>query len=154
MTGIVQAVQTNLTTYFQTAAGGWVLVPGLAVTITPNSVANQIILMGKINLASDGQAGVAYKIQRNGVDIDIGAASGLKTQASGCSFGTSAQLDSGIALSEYYLDSPASVAAQTYQVYVNRGGSSTATINGSHVATDAANFFRATSNLIALEFQP
>ncbi len=154
MTGIVQVVQTNLTTSFQTAVAGWVLVPGLAVTITPNSAAHSVILLAKISLAGDGQNGVAYKFQRNGVDIDVGAAAGSRTQATGAAFGTALFLDSGLAVGEAFVDTPASIAAQTYQVYVNRGNSADVNINRSSSATDAANFFRTTSNIIVMEYQP
>lgn len=149
---LVQAVQGALTSSFTTTTAGWVLVPGLAVTITPGSVLNRILLLGKINLASDGQNGVAYKIQRNGVDIDIGNAAGVRTRATGSAFGAQLSLDSGITLSEVFLDAPGAVVPLTYQVYVFRGNSAEVSINEpAYVDGDATNFYRTTSNLVALE---
>lgn len=158
MTGIVQVVSTNFTTPVYTVAAGWQIVPGLACTITPGAVANKIILLAKISLASDGQSGVAFKFQRNGVDIDVGSNVGLgtRTQATGAGFGTQFSIDSGMALAEVYLDSPGSIAAQTYQVYMMRGASASASINkaSDNVDPDSPNYFRTTSNIVLMEFQP
>ena len=154
MGAIIQVVQVTKTDAFQTAAGVWTAVPGLSLAITPSSVLNQIILLMKLNLASDGSSGVAYKLQRNGADIDIGDALGVRTQASGVSFGTVAAVDSGMSVNETFLDSPASVAAVTYDVYVFRGASANVSVNRANAATDSANFYRTTSNLILMEFQP
>lgn len=156
MTGIVQVVSTNFTTPVFTVAAGWQIVPGLACTITPGAVANKIILLAKISLASDGQSGVAFKFQRNGVDIDVGTAAGTRTQATGAGFGTQFSIDSGMALAEVFLDSPGSIAAQTYQVYYTRGNSASASINkaSDNVDPDSPNYFRTTSNIVLMEFQP
>ena len=154
MGAIVQVVQATKTDAFQTAAVGWTLVPTLTATLTPSSVANQIVFMMKINLGSDGQNGVAYKVQRDGVDIDIGDALGIRTRATGASFGTSVDLDSGISLSEVYLDSPATINPVVYTVYVDKQSAANVNVNRSNNATDAANFFRTTSNIVLMEYAP
>lgn len=156
MTGIIQVVQTNFTTPFFTVAAGWQTVPGLSCAITPGAAGNRIIILAKISLASDGQSGVAFKFQRNGVDIDVGTAAGTRTQATGAGFGTQFSIDSGMALAEFYVDSPGSVLAQTYQVFVNRGNSASASINkaSDNVDPDSPNYFRTTSNIVLMEFEP
>lgn len=156
MTGIIQVVQGSLTSPFYTVAAGWQIVPGLAATITPGALVNKIILIAKISFASDGQSGVGFKIQRNGVDIDVGDAAGSRTQATGVSLGTQFSVDSGIATAAVFLDTPASLAAQTYQIYVNRGASASASINkaSDNVDPDSPNYFRTTSNIVLMEFQP
>lgn len=156
MTGIIQVVSTNFTAPFFTTAAGWQLVPGLACAITPGAAGNKIILLSKISLASDGSSGVAFKFTRNGVDIDLGTAAGSRTQATGVSLGTSFSVDSGITVNEVFLDSPGSVALQTYQVHIFRGNSASASINkaSDNVDPDNANYFRTTSNIVLMEFQP
>ena len=156
MTGIVQVVSTNFTTPFFTAAAGWQIVPGLACAITPGAAGNRIILLAKISLASDGQSGVAFKFQRNGIDIDVGTAAGTRTQATGAAFGTQFSVDSGMSVCEVFLDTPGSVLPQTYQVYIMRGASASASINkaSDNVDPDSPNFFRSTSNIVLMEFEP
>lgn len=154
MTGILQVVQTTLATAFQTTTAGWQAVPGLAATITPGNVANSVIFLMKLSLGSDGSNGVGYKIQRNGVDIDIGNAAGSRTQATGASLGTQVAVDSGISVCEVFVDSPASVAAQTYQVYVNRGSSANVNVNQPGNSATTSGYFAPTSNIVLQEFQP
>jgi hypothetical protein len=154
MTGILQTIQTTLQSSFQSTTAGWVLVPGMAVTITPSATTNYVLIFMKLTLGSDGSNGVAYKIQRNGTDIDIGNAAGSRTQASGTSLGTQLAVDSGISVCEVFVDTPASVGALTYQVYVNMGASANVNVNQPGSSATTATYFASTSNIVVMEFQP
>lgn len=155
MTGIVQVVQVNKTNDFRTTTGGsWVDVTGLTVDITPSSASNKIIAFVKLNIGSDGSSGVAYKLVRNGSDVDVGAAASNRKQATGSAFGTQLAVDSGVTVVEAYLDSPASVATQTYKIQVWRGASASVTVNKGETDTDSANFYRTSSNIVLMEFEP
>ncbi len=142
-------VQTNSDVPFSTASSGWVDT-GICATITLTTALQTVLVMANINLASDGQNGVAFRIVRNGVAIDVGSAAGSRTQASGAGFGTQLELDSGIDLFETFVDSPAAMGTYTYCVEVNRGNSATATVNRGDGEVDAANYFRTSSSIVLM----
>lgn len=151
---LIQVQQVNKTDSSLINIAGWQAVPGLSLAITPSAITNQVFIFLKITISSDGSSGVAYKIQRNGVDIDIGNLMGARTRASGVGFGTIPAVDSGVTINEMFVDNPASVALQTYTVLVNRGNSAAVGVNQGVTDSNAAGTFRTTSNLILMEYQP
>lgn len=141
-------VQTTSGAPIDITASGWVDT-GICATITTTSALQRVMVMGNLNLASDGANGVAFRVARNGTPIDIGNAAGTRTRASGNSFGTPAQLDSGIGLGEFYLDSPAAAGVYTYCFEVFRGNSSQVSVNKSAFAdANATNFIRTSSSIL------
>ena len=136
---ILQVVSTRKSNTFvgtsvQTGSGHFIDVPGMAATITPFSTTSRILVtvsmyVGVSQAASGYQQ--HFRIRRNGTYPIIGDAEGTRPRVSG--------RINMYALNQYsmqmftgnYVDSPASTAAQTYQielggyagtpiVYVNR----------------------------------
>jgi hypothetical protein len=143
-------VDTSFTSTFTTTATGWVNT-GICATITTNSNTQNVLLFSQLNLASDGSNGVAFKIQRNGIDIDIGNVAGSRTQAGGVTHGQILGVDSGIALFDVFLDSPGAAGLYTYCILVNRGASSIANINmGWQDSSNTSSYFRSTTNLLLM----
>lgn len=126
---------------------GWINT-GICGTITTLTNTQNVLILAKINLASDGSNGVAYKIQRNGVDIDMGTVVGSRTAAGGVSLGQIAEVDSGISTFDCFIDSPALAGMYTYCILVNRGSSSVANVNLGASDANSASSFRTTSNLV------
>jgi len=142
-------VQTTSPLPFVTTATGWVDT-GICASIEITNPAQRVLIMGNINLASDGSNGVAFRLARNGIPIDIGNAAGTRTQASGSSFGQPAQLDSGIDCAQFYVDSPGVVGTYTYCFEVFRGNSATVSVNAGVNDGNASNFYRTGSSLILM----
>ena len=113
-TALPQVVQGVLTTAFDSGvitAPTYVDITGLSSVITPGSTANKVLITVNLSVASFGSNSLALlKITRNGSPIGFGGAgSGVVSTA------PSGQV---ICISYSFLDSPASVAALTYQVQI------------------------------------
>lgn len=142
-------VETSTGDPFETTGTGWVNT-GICATITTTTALQRIMVMGSINLASDGSSGVAFRITRNGAPIDIGDAAGTRTRASGSTMGQPASLDSGMACCEVFYDAPGAAGIYTYCFEVNRGNSAMVAVNRSTSNTDpdSPSFFRTASSII------
>jgi hypothetical protein len=141
--------ETNADTPFRTTDPGWINT-GICATITTTTALQRVLIMGALNLASDGSSGVAYRVTRNGTPIDVGDAAGLRTQSGGVAMGEPFSVDSGIAISELYYDSPGAAGIYTYCFEVNKGASAGVTINRAsvNVDPDSPNFFRTASSIL------
>lgn len=134
---------------FETTATGWVDT-GICATITTANALQRVLILGSLNLASDGSSGVAYRVVRNGVPIDIGDAAGTRERAGGGSLGQPASLDSGISVFDAFYDTPGAAGIYTYCFQVNRGASSIVGVNRSTSNTDpdTSAFFRTASTIL------
>ena len=131
---VLQVVQTQLTTVqsFSTTSYTFTNVTGAAVTITPSSASNKILVMYSCmaQTATPAPYYATYiRVTRNGTAVGVGAASGLPTGT--YAFSTSGQY--GMCMSQTFLDSPATTSAVTYQLQVT-GESSTNVVGGSYNA--------------------
>jgi hypothetical protein len=136
---VLQVVSTNKTNSFvgtsvATSGGYFVDVTGMAATITPRFATSKILVtvsmyVGVTQAASGYQ--VAFRVRRNGTYPIIGDAEGTRPRVSGRINMYSLNTYSMQMFTGNYLDSPASTAAQVYQielggysgspiVYVNR----------------------------------
>jgi hypothetical protein len=118
---ILQVVQTVKTDTFSTGtAQSWVNITGLSISITPSSTSSKILFLADIQGSGAGSYSnlVFFKILRNGGDISgaLGnSRSGFNRAAAGHQ---RASLDANSCFRAplYYLDSPASTSAVTYQL--------------------------------------
>lgn len=141
-------VETTSGDPFETTASGWVDT-GICATITTTTALQRVLVLGSLNLASDGSSGVAFRIVRNGVPIDSGTPAGTRTTASGSTMGQPASLDSGMSVSEVFYDSPGAAGIYTYCFEVNRGNSSVVGVNKAvFIDPDSPNFFRTASSIL------
>lgn len=84
---------------------------GLSITITPQSTTSKILLVSSVGLYTDATlTGGSLRYLRNSLDVLTASVS------LGYNSGTGAVTNHSL----IYMDSPASVSAQTYKVQVNR----------------------------------
>ena len=128
----LQIVSTTKTDTFVTSNTGWTAVTGLSITITPTSTSSKILLMCSVNYDSTrSNSGGGFAFARGGSILSgaIGGAAGGRYRVT-MDFGANANADqSGMSRSFMYVDSPATTAAQTYQIYLYQDSGFTTTIN-------------------------
>ena len=147
-----QVIQGVLNTAYNTGAlavNTFVNITGLGAAITPSRTANKVLVTVLINVSVATLADVIVylKVQRNGADIGVGVPLGVEIP---CGF-TAASAGSGnLSWSYNFLDSPASVAAQTYQVQAALSAAQTLYVN--HAAEDdGTNAYSAAISTITLQ---
>jgi len=129
---VLQVVSTTLTTSFTSgAAGAYANVTGLSATITPSSTSSKILIMATVN----GGTFMAIKVTGGNTATYV-----PNSYASADSAGNNDYVASATML---YLDSPATVAATTYQVqskdlaggtsYINRSQNSASAVASSTI---------------------
>ena len=160
--GILQVVTVNKTdagvlagSYTQNAE---VLISGLSLSITPSSASNKIWLQGFVSHNVNGSQQASFFIARNGTNVTpIGDAGGgsqkrvfVSAQGNQDYYSTWVVKNTPF----WYMDSPATTSAITYQVGAIAGvtGSSNIWINMSERDTAGTGYdYRAVSNLTAWE---
>ena len=130
--GIIQVVQTVKTDVFTTnsvvSSGGYVDITGLAVTITPQSASNKILVRSSIYNGVASNNVCFFRLLRGSTFINQPSgtsSSGASYNAHAFSFYDAAYQDN---TSIELLDSPATTSATTYKIQMGVTGS-TGTIN-------------------------
>jgi hypothetical protein len=151
---VLQVVSTTKTSAFTTtaAAGSPVLVTGLTATITPSSTSSKILVVASVSLGQNTAQNQAFAfLYRGGSAIILGDSNGSRTRV------TAQSSVAGNGFQELctmtYLDSPASVAALTYQVYVatNVLSGGTVTVNQSFTNSNTQAEAASTSTITVME---
>jgi hypothetical protein len=138
---VLQVVSTAKTDTFSTTAAvtAPVVVTGLTATITPQSTTSKILVIASVVLGGDqAQNQTNSFLYRDGAAILLGDASGSRTRVTAQSSVANAGFVESVTMT--YLDSPASVAALTYQVYIstNVAAAGTALVNRSFTNGNSA----------------
>jgi hypothetical protein len=110
---ILQVVQVVKTNQYSVSTGTPTDVPGLAISITPSSTSSKILVMGVANISTSGGGGDGYaRLMRNYTTSIGNGDSGY--------FGQSAGQDyfQVFAKTVYFLDSPNTTSATTYNIQV------------------------------------
>ena len=149
---VIQIQSTTLSTSFSSTATGFNNIPGLAVTITPQSTTSKILVI--INVHGCGQQSTSnmfYQLLRNGTAIGNGTASGSGTPC--ISYATQAYNADNVYNSTInYLDSPATTSAVTYQMqFKNANSSGSIYINQSQAGTASGVDPLPSSNITVME---
>ena len=154
---ILQVVSVTKTDTFTTNLNeAWANVTDLEVAITPASTSNTILIVAMVHAVSgvSGNEGAYLRLTRGGSAIGVGGAASNRTQAT-VAFDEPAQVTDGIrCVPISYIDSPASVSAQTYRVQIGQfaaASSNAVYINRSTADADFAYSSRPISTLMALE---
>jgi len=158
---IIQVVEMKKTdTTSINPSTSWADVSGLAITITPTSASNKILLTGMINHSHVGQH-IGSRIVRSVGGSDaiptgwVGDASGSRTQTLTGNWGFSAEANDGNEMLNISIidDSHNTTSAITYkfQMFEYSSSSEIAYFNRSHNNTDAAYSYLAVSTMIAME---
>ena len=151
---VVQAVETG--TQSKPANSAWHDISGMAVTITPSSSSNKILLTTTMTLAGTaGEYGVQLMLLRNSTKINTNASNVGNRESVTLGFITdnsAGKISEGQPTCHSFLDSPGLTSAITYKwqwrdnnhaqaIYLNRGVSD----------NDTTNSFRTQSQIIAME---
>jgi len=147
---VVQVVSVAKTSYFSSSATSYTDVTGLAVTITPASASNTILVFLSGVLGASSGAITPIRLVRGATSIALGDAAGSRIQASA---GMNRNNDDTAAytFSLTFLDSPATTAATTYKVqaYSNVAWS----VGGNSTNTDVTTTGRYPSTITVMEIQ-
>lgn len=143
---ILQVVSVAKTDTFSASvvSGAEVLITGLAVSITPTSNTSKILIQGfATGSASDNFGNSLVSVKRNGTLVGIADAAGSRVRlmsAVTANANGNADLQSS---PMHFLDSPATISALTYQIFLNNTFSATRTIFLNRAADDTDNNGRA-----------
>jgi len=142
---VLQVVSVTKVNTFSTSSISYVDITGLTASITPSATSSKILVLTKIAVNTPTAAIAAMQIMRGATAIGGGTAVGIRVSATSSYFGASLGTDD---LNGNFLDSPASITAQTYKIQC-RVSNNTVSINTTH--DEANNVHRArTSSTITL----
>lgn len=147
---VLQVVSFTTDVTFSTTSSSYVDITNLAVTLTPSSASNKVLVIASVCAATQtGTNRAALRLVRGSTAICVGASTGSRTPASATAFSTDvAHVDSQTIS---YLDSPAATTATTYKIQIISTGSGTVYNNRSHEDTNAATQYRTASTITAME---
>lgn len=152
---ILQVVQDEITAAVTiTGVTTFTDITGLAVTITPSSSSNTILIAGVLRIGYQGGTGPSVRLIRDSTVIHLGDASGSEQRG----LWSSSQLTSVVAEGEitsipiYFVDSPATTSAVTYKFQLRNDNSGhTSYVNRTYATANATQRARVASNLVASE---
>ena len=146
---ILQVVSTTKTdTYTHSTGVTFSNVTGLAATITPSSTSNKILIYVNIFTAANN-GGTYVKVTGGNAASWVGDAASNRTRTA---FANGVPAVGGLTGAGFYLDSPASTSAITYQVQIAAADNTTTTyVNRYSADTDNAANPRTTSTITVME---
>jgi hypothetical protein len=147
---VLQVVSTTKTdTYTHSAGVTFSSVTGLSATITPSATSSKVLIL--VSIAVGGNNGGTYvKVTGGNAANWLGAAASNRTRTAFTMPAITAnQLELGAG---YYLDSPSTTSATTYQVQIAASNNVTTTyVNRSADDTDNNEHPRTTSTITVME---
>ena len=154
---ILQVVSTTKTDTFSATAipEGDHTAAAISVTITPTSATSKVFIMASLNVGLDNDNEVSFAFYRGG-SILTGAIGDAASNRTRTGFGGKCESTSSTEnLSGFYLDSPNTTSATTYDCRlshgVNAAGNRTMYLNRSHSDTDADQDSRFASTITVVE---
>ncbi len=141
---ILQVKSTTLTTAF-TGTSGWSDITGMAVSITPSSTSNKILIFVSINVTASNDSWVRLMRDSTSIAIGTGQASNQIQSTLGYMYSGSGGFVETRSMN--FLDSPSSTSAISYNleynsiatIFVNRSSNDNNTsARGRHVSTITA----------------
>jgi len=147
---VLQVVSVTKVDTFSTSSASFVDITGLTVNITPSATSSKILVLYKVSVCASA-VGVAMYLQmlRGATVIGGGTAAGSRGSAMS-TFYDGTQAGATNDLNGNFLDSPASVAEQTYKLQT-KASSGAAQINITNNDTDAFDFARLSSTITVME---
>jgi len=153
---VLQVVSVLKSDTFTLTNASFTEVTGLSVAITPASIASRILIL--VNVAGQRVNTNAvigrFSVFRNGVNLIAPTSPGSRTP-SFVSGVRSGDTNGGSNMESYcftYLDSPASISAQTYAIRCRNGGGADVTyVNRTEVDSNNDSFGRGVSSIILME---
>tara|TARA_R100001082_G_scaffold108166_1_gene83048 strand:+ start:306 stop:965 length:660 start_codon:yes stop_codon:yes gene_type:complete len=153
---VLQVVSTTRTDTFSEASidEGDHSGAAISVSITPTAASSKVFVIASLNIGLDTDNEISFAFFRGGSILTgiIGDAAGSRTRTS---FGGKCESSSATEnLSGFYLDSPSTTSATTYDCRLSHGhngGNRTMYLNRSHSDTDADQDSRFASTITVVE---
>lgn len=153
---IVQAVKTDVQT-IDTGASDWVNVSGLSLTLTRSiaSASGKVRIQAAITCSSnDSNNSPAFRIDRDGTAIGIGAADGSRIQAT-ITGGYGGAYNNESFVIDFIDNSPGSSNTVTYKIQARMYSASIGYVNRSYFDANAGDYsYRTISTLTLTELAP
>lgn len=155
---VLQVQSTQLTTPFTTTttiASGGAAITGLSVNITPRYSTSKILVFGHM-VTGYGSTVTAtyYKLKRtiSGVTTEIGNGTPASARVGVIARSYYQDINTNLTDAYSFLDSPASIAQITYQLFVGTQGSGTVYVNRTESDTDINSYgARGSSSITVME---
>lgn len=150
---ILQVVSTTKTDTFSSSSTSFTDITGLAVTITPSSASNKILLMGNVFMSTITDDGSYIRFSGGNSTNYVGDAASNRTRAvSVLRRRTSFEVEHfGTHHTPTYLDSPNTTSAVTYSMQVRQGSTGTVFVGRSANDSDNSGYGRFPSSITAIE---
>ena len=147
---VLQVLQTVKTDTFSTSSSTFADITGMAVSITPSSASNKILVMYTVNVSEDSSQFPIIRILRGATDIASGAVSGSRTSGTSSSWGGGAVNNTNVQTMQF-LDSPSTTSATTYKLQVISTASQAFYLNKNERDNDANYEPRLISTITVME---
>tara|TARA_R110000782_G_scaffold106989_3_gene195378 strand:- start:1260 stop:2039 length:780 start_codon:yes stop_codon:yes gene_type:complete len=148
---LVQAVKSDTGFFQHTASSPFVDIPGLEVSITPNSAGSKMLVNSDISASSSANVGSWFRFVRDGTAIGTGDVDNTTTPIT---FGnTNVNNNTATSSSGSFLDSPTSVVGTpiVYKIQCNSPASVDTFINRGRAGNSTAAYSRPISSLTVTE---
>lgn len=152
--GLVQTVQDEITAAVTiTGSTSFTDVTGLAVTITPTSASNTILISGVLRISIQSGTGPSVRLVRDSTVIHLGDASGSEQRGLWSATQQSVDEEERIhSIPIFFVDTPATTSAVTYKFQIRNDNSGHTTyVNRTYSGATASQRARTASNLVAME---
>jgi hypothetical protein len=146
---ILQVVQDTKLDSFSTSSASYADVTGLAVTITPTSSSNQVLILCQFQSATINQESF-FRLAGGNSATYIGATAGSRERAA-TQFGQTAAGARPSNNSLIFLDAPATTSATTYKLQVKTSSDGVAYVGRGATDGDSASIGRFPASIIAME---
>jgi len=146
---ILQVVQDTKLDSFSTSSSSYADVTGLAVTITPTSSSNQVLILCQFQSATINQESF-FRLAGGNSATYIGATAGSRERAA-TQFGQTAAGARPSNNSLIFLDAPATTSATTYKLQVKTSSDGVAYVGRGATDGDSASIGRFPASIIAME---
>ena len=145
---LLQTIMVEKTDTYS-ATGGFTLITGLTVTITPSATSSKIFISGMVQMSGTGTYGMHIRLMRDSTPINIGDAAGSRQQST-----AKGRVESGTNVQARplsFVDEPESDVQLVYSVQAFAESGGTFYCNFSQNDLDAAGYGRYPSQIIVQE---
>jgi hypothetical protein len=119
---LLQVLSVTKDDTFSSTSTSFTDVTGLSISITPSSATSKILVLYNVSGSQDVGVNIAQgQLMRDSTAINVGAAAGVRTQATSDPFSVANQIV-GTTVAGSFLDSPATTSATTYKFQVKTSG--------------------------------
>ena len=126
-------------------------VTGLSAAITPSATSSKVLIYVYLEIGGNN-SGTWVKVTGGNTASWVGDTAGSRARIAFAQNGTGGTPQVMMNASAFYLDSPATTSAITYQVQIAAADNATTTyINRSTTDTDSTGYSRATSGIVVME---